>query len=133
MYTPTMKGKVYVIGAGAGDPDLLTVQATRLLRNAEVVLHDDEVATEILAVIPASTQVRNTGKLGVPAAQVQEKIHSLLISAAREGHQVVHLTARDPLLSGRPAEEMEALARAGVAFEVISAAEPALGAAAGAA
>ena len=124
-----MRGKVYVMGACPGDPNLLPRQAVSLLRSAEVVLHDDRVSPEILNLIPASTQVRNAGKLGVPADHVEEKIHSLLISAAREGHQVVHLTVADP--SGHPAEEMEALAQAGVDFEVITAA-PALGAAAGA-
>ncbi len=106
-----MKGKVYLMGAGPGDPDLLTVKAMRVLRASEVVLHDDLVAAEILELIPAWTQVLNVGRRCGQAGMPQEKIHSLLISAAREGHQVVRLKGGDPLLFGRVGEEMEALSR----------------------
>src|SRR2546423_13130725 len=117
MSAPAMKGKVYLMGAGPGDPDLLTVKAQRVLRAAEVVLHDDLVSSKILDLIPASTQVRNVGKRCGQAAISQEKIHSLLISAAREGRQVVRLKGGDPLLFGRVGEEMEALSLAGINFE----------------
>ncbi len=127
-----MKGKVYLMGAGPGDPDLLTVKAVRVLRAAEVVLHDDLVSSKILDLIPASTQVRNVGKRCGQAGISQEKIHSLLISAAREGRQVVRLKGGDPLLFGRVGEEMEALSRAGVDFEVIPGVTSAMGAAAAA-
>ncbi len=79
MHAPTMKGKVYLMGAGPGDPNLLTVKAVRVLRAAEVVLHDDLVSSKILDLIPASTQVRNVHKLGLQAGNLQEKIHSVLI------------------------------------------------------
>lgn len=128
MQAPTMKGTVYILGTSVGDPDFLTDQAVRALRTAEVVLHDDSVSSEILNLIPASTQVRNVHKLGLQAGNLQEKIHSLLIAAAREGHQVVRLKANDPLA----VEETEVLAQAGVDFEVIPGATPAMGAAAGA-
>ena len=95
MQAPTMKGKVYVMGAGPGDPDLLTGKVVRVLRSAEVVLHDDLVSPEILELVPASAQVRNVHKLGIQAGKLQENIHSLLISAAREGHQVVRLKANE--------------------------------------
>jgi len=75
MQTPTMKGRVYLMGAGPGDPDLLTNQAVRVLRTAEVVLHDDSVSPEILELLPASAQVRNVHKLGVEAAHLTEKIN----------------------------------------------------------
>jgi len=127
-----MKGKVYVMGAGPGDPDLLTVKAVRVLRAAEVVLHDDSVSSKILELIPASTQVRNVGKSGDEAGISQEKIHSLLISAARDGRQVVWLKANDPIPSADTDEETEVLAQAGVDFEVIQGAASAMGAAAGA-
>jgi siroheme synthase len=127
-----MKGKVYLMGTGPGDPDLLSVKAMRVLRGAEVVLHDDQVAPKILDLIPASTQVRNVGEPSGQAGISREKIHSLLISAAREGRQVVRLKANDPLPSAQVAEEMEALAQAGVDFEVIPGAASAIGAAAGA-
>jgi len=127
-----MKGKVYLMGAGPGDPNLLTVKAVRVLRAAEVVLHDDPVSPEILELLPASAQVRNVHKLGMQAGDLQEKIYSLLISAAREGHEVVRLKAVDPLPSAHVNEETEVLAKAGVDFEVITGAVSAVGAAAGA-
>src|SRR5216683_2726486 len=127
-----MRGKVYLMGAGPGDPDLLTVKAVQVLRAAEVVLYDDPVSPEILELVPASAQVRNVHKLGTLAGSLQEKIHSLLISAARDGHHVVRLRVNDPLPSVRPDEEAEALAQAGVDFEVIPNAAIAVGATAGA-
>jgi len=132
MNTTIRKGKVYLMGAGPGSPDLLTVQATQLLKTAEVVLHDHLVAQEILDLLPAWTQVRNVGKRCGQAGISQEQIHALLIAAAREGKQVVRLKGGDPLLFGRVGEEMEALARAGVEFEVIPGVTSAMGAAASA-
>jgi uroporphyrin-III C-methyltransferase len=126
------RGKVYLMGAGPGNPDLLTVQAVHILRRAEVVLHDHLVSQEILNLIPAWTQVRNVGKRCGYAGISQEQIHALLIAAAREGKQVVRLKGGDPLLFGRVGEEMEALARAGVEFEVIPGVTSAMGAAAAA-
>jgi len=120
------------MGAGPGNPDLLTVQAVQILKTAEVVLHDHLVAQEILDLIPAWTQVRNVGKRCGQAGISQEQIHALLIAAAREGKQVVRLKGGDPLLFGRVGEEMEALARAGVEFEVIPGVTSAMGAAAAA-
>jgi siroheme synthase len=127
-----MKGKVYLMGAGPGNPDLLTVEAVRVLRAAEVVLHDDSVSPQILDLVPASAQVRNVHKFAVQAGGLQEKIDSLLISAAREGHQVVRLRANDPLSPAHVGEETESLAQAGVDFEVIPATASAVGAVAGA-
>ncbi len=132
MQAPIMKGKVYLMGTGSGDPDLLSSQAVRVLRAAEVVLHDDQVSPEILELVPASAQVRNVHKLGAHAGSLQEKINSLLVSAAHDGHHVVRLRGNDQLPSPRPDEESEALARAGVDFEVIPGAESVMGAAAGA-
>ncbi len=132
MQAPIMKGKVYLVGTGSGDPDLLSNQAVRVLRAAEVVLHDDQVSPEILELVPASAQVRSVHKLGAQAGSLQEKIHSLLISAAHNGHQVVRLRENDQLPAARPDEEAEALAQAGVDFEVILGAESVMGTAAGA-
>jgi uroporphyrin-III C-methyltransferase/precorrin-2 dehydrogenase/sirohydrochlorin ferrochelatase len=120
------------MGAGPGAPELLTAQAVSILRTSEVVLHDDDVASEILDLIPASTQVRNVHKLGAEPEHLQEKIHSLLVSAAREGHQVVRLMATDPTQSVLAGELTEPLTQAGVAFELIPASAVAVGAAAGA-
>ena len=127
-----MKGKIYVMGAGLGDPDLLTLQAVRVLRSAEVVLHDEEISSRMLDLIPPSAQVRSVDKLAVLAGNRQERIHSLLVSAARNGHQVVWLTAGDPLMTPEVDEEVQVIAEAGVDYEVISGAASALRAAAGA-
>jgi len=127
-----MKGKVYLMGAGPGGPDLLTVKAVRALRAAEVVLHDDLVSQEILDLVSASAQVRSVHKLGMQPGSLQQRIYSLLISAAREGHQVVRLKANEALPSAHADDETEALAQAGVDFEVIPGAASAMGAAAGA-
>jgi uroporphyrin-III C-methyltransferase len=132
MNTTIRKGTVYLMGAGPGNPDLLTVQAVRILGMAEVVLHDHLVAQEILDLIPASTQVRNVGKRCGHAGISQEQIHTLMIAAAKEGRQVVRLKGGDPLLFGRVGEEMEALAHAGIEFEVIPGVTSAMGAAAAA-
>ena len=126
-----MKGTVYILGTGSGDPDFLTAQAVNILRTAEVVLHDDSVSAEILDLIPASTQVRNVHKLVLLAGTLEEKINSLLISAAREGHQAVRLVAHDASQSLLAEETAEALAQTGVAFEVISGSAIAVGASAG--
>jgi len=127
-----MKGKVYLMGAGPGGPDLLTVKAVRALRAAEVVLHDDLVSQEILDLVSASAQVRSVHKLGMQPGSLQQRIYSLLISAAREGHQVVRLRAINLLPFSQADEETEALAQAGVDFEVITGAASAMEAAAGA-
>ena len=122
-----MKGKVYLMGAGPGGPDLLTVKAVRALRAAEVVLHDDLVSQEILDLVSASAQVRSVHKLGMQPGSLQQRI-----SAAREGHQVVRLRAINLLPFSQADEETEALAQAGVDFEVITGAASAMEAAAGA-
>src|SRR5260370_11724026 len=102
MQTSMMKGKVYLMGVGSGDPDLLSSAAVRELRAAEVVLHDKHVSPEILELVPASAQVRNVHKLGAQAGSLQEKINSLLISAAHDGHHVVSLRANGQLPSSPP-------------------------------
>lgn len=132
MNSPFSRGKVFLMGAGPGDPDLLTVKGLQVLRSAEVVLHDALVPQPILDLIPAWTQVRNVGRRCGQCGLSQDKIHSMLISAARDGHQVVRLKGGDPLLFGRVGEEMEALAAAGIDFEVIPGVTSAMGAAAAA-
>jgi siroheme synthase len=126
----TMKGKVYLMDAGSGESDLLNGRAVRVLRAAEVVLHDELVSPEILELLPASAQVRNVDRLGLHASSLQERIHSLLISAARDGHNVVLLKSNGTAAQSN--QETEALTQAGIDFEVISGAESAMGATAGA-
>jgi len=132
MQTPVMKGKVYLMGAAPADLDLLNAKAVRLLRTAEVVFHDDQVSPKVLELLPASAQVRNVHKLGTQAGALEQQVQSLLISAARQGHEVLRLKATDPLPSAQAHEEAAALAQAGIDFEVIPVATSAMGAAAGA-
>lgn len=124
MQTPMMKGKVYVVGTASGDLDLLTDQVVGVLRSAEVVLHDDLVSSKVLDLIPASAQVRNVHTLSTQAHMRQEKVNSLLISAARQGHLAVRVKAIGPISSARSDEEVEALTKAGVDYEVIPSPAP---------
>src|SRR5579859_5731660 len=123
-------GKVYLVGAGPGDPALLTVEAARLLQSADVVFHDDLVSSEILELIPDQVHVESVGKRCGHARLAQHQIHSLMINAAKEGWKVVRLKSGDPLIFGRAGEEMEALRQAGVGYEVVPGITAAFGAAA---
>jgi uroporphyrin-III C-methyltransferase len=125
-----MTGKVYLVGAGPGDPELLTLKALRLLKSADVVLHDDLISPEILAFIPASTEVRNVGKRFGRKKISQAEINALLVQNALLGLQVVRLKSGDPLIFGRAGEEMEALRKAGIEFEIVPGVTAVFGAAA---
>ena len=125
-----MKGKVYLVGAGPGDPELLTVKALRLLQSAVAVLHDDLVAPEILQFIPPTAQVHNVGKRCGKKNIQQEEINFLMIALAESGLDVVRLKSGDPLIFGRAGEEIESLRKAGVQFEVVPGITAALGGAA---
>jgi uroporphyrin-III C-methyltransferase len=127
-----MNGKVYLVGAGPGDPDLLTVKALRLLRTADVVLHDDLVTPEILKLILPAAEVQNVGKRCGSKTIRQEEINFLLVARATSGLQVVRLKSGDPLIFGRAGEEMEALRGANIEYEVVPGVTSALGAAAAA-
>lgn len=123
-------GKVYLVGAGPGDPGLLTVEALRLLQTADVIFHDDLVSSKILALIPSETYVENVGKRCGHTRITQPQIHSLLINAAKDGWNVVRLKSGDPLIFGRAGEEMEALRGAGIEFMIVPGISAAFGAAA---
>jgi uroporphyrin-III C-methyltransferase len=125
-----MKGKVYLVGAGPGDPELLTLKALRLLRTAEAVLHDDLVAHEILRLIPSTAQVHNVGKRCGTKKIQQEEINFLMVALADSGLQVVRLKGGDPLIFGRAGEEIESLRRANIPYEIVPGVTSALGAAA---
>lgn len=123
-------GKVYLVGAGPGDPELLTLRAARLIREAEAVVHDYLVAPEILA-LAAPTAVRVfVGKKGGGFCCPQRDIESTLIQLAREGRNVVRLKGGDPFMFGRGGEEAEALLAAGIEFEIVPGVTSALAAAA---
>ncbi|HZR57675.1 MAG TPA: uroporphyrinogen-III C-methyltransferase [Terriglobales bacterium] len=125
-----MTGKVYLVGAGPGDPELLTLKAVRLLRSADVVLHDELVGAEILGFVPASSQIHNVGKRAGQKSTSQEEINALLVQYALMGLQVVRLKGGDPLIFGRAGEEIEALREANIEFEIVPGITAALGAAA---
>ena len=125
-----MNGKVYLVGAGPGDPELLTVKALRLLQTAEVVLHDDLVSPAILQLIPRTAEVRNVGKRCGTKTMRQAEINFLLVTLAATGQQVVRLKSGDPLIFGRAGEEIEALRRSSIAYEIVPGITSALGAAA---
>jgi uroporphyrin-III C-methyltransferase len=127
-----MKGKVYLVGAGPGDPDLLTLKAARLLKTADVVLHDDLVSPEILRLVSPIAQVKNVGKRYGTRKISQAEINFLMIALADAGMQVVRLKAGDPLIFGRAGEEIEALRRGGIDYEIVPGITAALGAAAAA-
>ena len=114
-----MNGKVYLVGAGPGDPELLTLKALRLLRSADAVLHDDLVSPQILTLVPRSAQLHDVGKRAGRKSTRQEAIHFLMIELAQQGLNVVRLKGGDPLVFGRAGEEMHALRAAGIEFEVV--------------
>ncbi len=109
-----MSGKVYLVGAGPGDPELLTRKAWRVLQSADVVLHDDLVSEEILRILPPAAQIVNVGKRCGAKGISQDEINDWMVSLAREGKIVARLKSGDPLLFGRAGEEMEALRQAGI-------------------
>ncbi len=124
-----MTGKVYLVGAGPGDPELLTLKATRVLKQADAVLHDDLVSRQILQLAPARAQVRNVGKRCGKKSVSQEEINFLMVTLATSGLQVVRLKGGDPLIFGRLGEEIAALRQANVDFEIVPGITAALGAA----
>lgn len=110
---------VYLVGAGPGDPDLLTLKAHRILREADEILHDDLVPSAILAVANPAAAVANVGKRCGAKTMTQEQINARMIQSAREGRKVARLKGGDPGIFGRMAEEIDALEAAGIPFEVI--------------
>jgi len=112
-------GRVILVGAGPGDPELLTLKAVRALREADVVLHDDLVAWEILAFARPVARRIAVGKRGGCQSTPQAFIEQLMLREARAGHVVVRLKGGDPFVFGRGGEEIAALHAAGIAVEVI--------------
>jgi uroporphyrin-III C-methyltransferase/precorrin-2 dehydrogenase/sirohydrochlorin ferrochelatase len=123
-------GHVYLVGAGPGDPELLTVRAVRLIEKADVILHDDLVVQAVLDLAPTRAVVVNVGKRCGMKSITQEEINALMIEHAEAGRSVVRLKSGDPLIFGRAAEEMTALAAAGVPYEVVPGVSAAFAAAA---
>jgi uroporphyrin-III C-methyltransferase len=123
-----MPGKIYIVGAGPGAADLLTLRAASLLRAADVVLYDDLVPQEILDLCPKSAELVNVGKRCGRRGSSQEQINALMIwyttellheEAGQQERIIVRLKSGDPSVFGRLGEELDALRRAGIAFDVV--------------
>src|SRR5437879_659324 len=127
-----MRGKVYLIGAGPGDPELLTLKAARLLAVANVVLHDALVSDAVLAMISPAAELINVGKRAGQKLLTQDEINALLVSHGRTRPGVVRLKGGDPSIFGRAGEEIDALRKGGIDYEIVPGISAALGATAAA-
>ncbi len=114
-----MTGKVYLVGSGPGDPELLTIKAKRLIESAEVILYDQLPGEAILKMLPESTEKIDVGKYAGDHKLSQWQINELLVKRAKEGKIVVRLKGGDPYLFGRGGEEAQTLAREGIEVEVV--------------
>lgn len=129
---PAVAGRVWLVGAGPGDPDLLTLKAARLIGSADVIVHDGLVSEEILSLAPASARLIDVAKRKSRHTLPQGDINRLLVAFALQGLTVVRLKAGDPFIFGRGGEELEECRSAGVICEVVPGVTAALAASAGA-
>lgn len=114
-----MTGTVFFVGAGPGDPGLITVKGLALLRHAEVILHDRLISAELLEYASPSAEILDVGKTPGSGRNPQSRINALLVRKARAGKSVVRLKGGDPFLFGRGFEECQALEQAGIPYRVV--------------
>ena len=131
-HNPSPIGKVWLVGAGPGDPDLLTLRAARLIMQAKVIVHDGLVGPAILALASPKARLISVAKSRSRHTLQQQEINALLIREALSGHDVVRLKGGDPFIFGRGGEEAEDCRAAGVNVEVVPGISAAIGAAAAA-
>jgi uroporphyrin-III C-methyltransferase len=110
---------VYLVGAGPGQLEHLTLRAHALITSASCILHDDLVSAEVLSLAPSASVIRNVGKRCGQKTITQQQINDWMVHYAREGHSVVRLKSGDPLLFGRAVEEIEAMVAASIPFEIV--------------
>ena len=121
------RGKVYIVGAGPGDPELMTLKARRVIDSADVVMHDSLVGSGILETLPDDAEVLGVGKNPNGERTTQDEINEMMVEEAQEGNDIARLKCGDPNVFGRGGEETQHLAEEGIEFEVVPGVTSAIG------